>query len=91
MKNHEKILQMLETVDPSDHKTLNEIDLRFALWLAGRDFGGWNTEEKTVAHSWALDFFGNRIPNSCVNHSSFPRYTRSIDAQNAVKLEKKYA
>lgn len=39
MKPHEKILQMLENVDPSDHKTLDEIDARVQIIADERGVG----------------------------------------------------
>jgi hypothetical protein len=69
----ETILKMIETVDPTNERVLDEIDIRTHCWLRRREWGGWHTEGSDMTGSWGLDKEGNRVKNSYLNHSSFTR------------------
>lgn len=83
----QRILEMIESVDPADDKKLDEIDIRTHCWLANREWGGWHKEGSTMTGSWALDDNGKRIENSYANHSTFLRLSRSRDALKSIRPE----
>lgn len=77
MKPHEKILKMIEEVDPNDTATLDEIDARVFCYLHKHNFAGlWNnivyirdTETQCELNAGILGI----------------RYTRSRDALKAIR------
>ena len=73
-----KILKLIETVDPTDTDTLDEIDALVLSFLEGVKPVGFNKERTMYEYDWGQGvnwFFASRIP----------KYTRSRDALKSIR------
>lgn len=69
-----EILKMIESVDPSDTSTLNEIDRLVWEWLTGK-----------TAHGYFKEGWFEHLANG--TRRKVPEYTRSRDALKAIRPE----
>ena len=78
MKPHEKILKMIEEVDPNDTATMEEIDYKIELYITGietiRDESG---RRIYILHK------GTNYESKCYVKEP-PEYTRSFDAIHSI-------
>ena len=72
----QQILRMIETVDPADTATLDEIDQDFHFWLTGEYVCPAVLETHVMIQVNGVDV--ENIVAAC------PQYTRSLDAQKAI-------
>lgn len=84
---HEVILRMIETVDPGDTVTLDEIDAKVECFLQQKELKIKRHDEygQTYETKWN-DFIGNGDDESLVN-IELQQYTRSRDALKAIRPE----
>ena len=75
----QQILRMIETVDPADTATLDEIDQDFHFWLTGEYVCPAVLETHVMIQVNGVDV--ENIVAAC------PQYTRSLDAQKAIETE----
>ena len=77
MSDAQKILDMIEAVDPEDTDTLDEIDVRTLCLKAGWEFVSWRLKTKTLQYHSICTVTAVAMPH--------PKYTRSRDALDAIR------
>lgn len=76
MKPHEKILDMIENVDPNDSDALDDIDARVWCFINNEKFIGWVNDERAY-------FNTDKLINRSTREK--PKYTRSRDALKSIR------
>lgn len=88
MNDHEKILQLIETVDPSDTAALDEIDARVWCYITETLFHDFDGEKFVTMTGTLREEWTWREWNDDGAWEDNRRYTRSRDALKAIRPER---